>query len=160
MTWHNTAVKVNSYTEYQSVPVLNMYRWCTDSWLLEIYCKNVHSNYTSYIVLSHLCKFLLHQYVLDVATISWSNLLKLMTHLKWHGDTSLLSPSAQHSKHSCHLKFIECFPWEHLLQESQQKRSHKNSGPGWHMVKSFHNCADLDSSLTWCEGQKQCSCVG
>jgi len=98
-----------------------MYRWCTDSWLLEIYCKNVRSGYTSYIVLSHVCKFLLYQYVLMwqpfLRVISWS-----WQHI-WNDMVTqvFLSPSVQLSKHSCHLKFIEWFLWERLLQESTQK---------------------------------------
>jgi len=74
------------------VEVRNIYKRCTDSWLLEIYCTNVRSDYTSYIGLSHLCKFLLYQYMLDVANISSRNLLKLTTHWKCYGDTSLPQP--------------------------------------------------------------------
>jgi len=156
-----TQYNCKSYFMYRiPVPVLNIYRWHTDSWLLQIYCKNVCSDYTSYIALLHLCKFLLYQYALNVATISSCNLLKLTTHLKWQGDTSIPQHLCTTQQAFLSSKIYWMVSMGTPSSRLPTKRSCKEYGLGWHVVKSSCNCADLDSGLTWHKGSKQCSHVG
>lgn len=71
----------------------------------------------------HLCKFFLRWYVLNVATILSSNLLKLTTHICKNKVTRVFfNPSAQLNKHSSQLRFIGWSSWEQLLlQKPPQK---------------------------------------
>jgi len=60
----------------------------------------------------------LRQYVLDVATISSSNLLISATCVRKHTVTQVfLSISAQLKEHSSYLKFIGRFSCEQLLRQ-------------------------------------------
>jgi hypothetical protein len=61
--------------------------------------------------------------VLDVTTISSSNLLKSTINVRKQTVTQVfLSPSAQLKEHSSYLKFIGRFSWEKLLLQDSPER--------------------------------------
>lgn len=65
----------------------------------------------------------LRQYVLDVATLSSSNLLTSRTCVRKHTVTQVfLSTSAQLKEHSSCLRFIRRFSWEQLLRQDSPQR--------------------------------------
>jgi len=131
----------------------------TNTWQIEIYYKNVFSAYwlqTSCRLLTHFCKFFLYQYLLDVATVSSSTLLKFTTHIRNNTATHVFQIQ-QLNKFNFHLNLLRCFSCELLLCQETPRKKSKNSGQVWEAAKICHNSDSPENGLTWRDCQNQSS---